>query len=108
MTTQHKQAKPASSQTGKSGPAVHLRSVSRELPAGGGLVRPRVMIVEDGLIVGEDLRRRCESLGYKVTAVVPTGEEALGIADVVRPELVLMDIRLGGSIDGIEAAQTDP
>ena len=105
MRTQSSLSPSASRQAADTGSAVRLRTVSRELPAGAGLDRPRVMIVEDGLIIGEDLRRRCESLGYHVTAVVPTGEEALGIADVVRPELVLMDIRLGGSIDGIEAAR---
>ena len=86
-------------------PLIELRAAAREHPTRAGLDRPRLMIVEDGLIVGEDLRRRCESLGYRVTAVIPTGEEALGIADMVHPELVLMDIRLGGSIDGIEAAR---
>jgi PAS domain S-box-containing protein len=67
--------------------------------------RPRILIVEDGLIVAEDMRRRCESLGYSIAAVVASGEEAVDIAQMTRPDLVLMDIRLGGIIDGIEAAR---
>jgi PAS domain S-box-containing protein len=67
--------------------------------------RPRILIVEDGLIIAEDMRRRCESLGYCITAVVASGEEALDIATLTRPNLVLMDIRLRGLIDGIEAAR---
>ena len=65
----------------------------------------RIMIVEDGLIIAEDMRRRCEALGYTVTGVAATGEDAVFIADRTRPDLVLMDIRLRGTMDGIEAAR---
>jgi PAS domain S-box-containing protein len=65
----------------------------------------RILIVEDGLIIAEDLRRRCEALGYTVTGVAATGEDAVFIADRTRPDLVLMDIRLRGTMDGIEAAR---
>ena len=65
----------------------------------------RILIVEDGLIIAEDLRRRCEALGYSVTGIAATGEDAVFIADRTRPDLVLMDIRLRGTMDGIEAAR---
>lgn len=65
----------------------------------------RILIVEDGLIIAEDLRRRCEALGYAVTGIAATGEDAVFIADRTRPDLVLMDIRLRGTMDGIEAAR---
>jgi CheY-like chemotaxis protein len=61
--------------------------------------------VEDGLIIAEDLRRRCEALGYAVTAIAATGEDAIFLAERSRPDLVLMDIRLRGTMDGIEAAR---
>jgi PAS domain S-box-containing protein len=69
------------------------------------LVSARILIVEDGLIIAEDLRRRCEALGYTVTGIAATGEDAVFIADRTRPDLVLMDIRLRGTMDGIEAAR---
>jgi len=69
------------------------------------LARARILIVEDGLIIAEDLRRRCEALGYAVTGIAATGEDAVFIADRTRPDLVLMDIRLRGTMDGIEAAR---
>ena len=65
----------------------------------------RILIVEDGLIIAEDMRRRCEALGYTVTGIAATGEDAVFIADRTRPDLVLMDIRLRGTMDGIEAAR---
>jgi CheY-like chemotaxis protein len=45
-------------------------------------------------------------LGYAVLAVVASGEEAIREAAKTRPDLVVMDIRLRGSINGVEAAQT--
>jgi PAS domain S-box-containing protein len=72
---------------------------------GGARVQARILIVEDGLIIAEDLRRRCEALGYAVTGIAATGEDAVFIADRTRPDLVLMDIRLKGTMDGIEAGR---
>ena len=69
------------------------------------LTPARLLIVEDGLIIAEDMRRRCEALGYTVTGIAATGEDAVFIADRTRPDLVLMDIRLRGTMDGIEAAR---
>lgn len=66
---------------------------------------PRILIVEDGAIVAEDLRRRCEANGYRIAGVTASGEDALVTAEASRPDLVLMDIRLKGTMDGIEAAR---
>jgi CheY-like chemotaxis protein len=44
-------------------------------------------------------------LGYAVVGVVPSGEEAIEKAGELKPDLVLMDIQLIGSLDGIEAAR---
>ncbi|MBE9531449.1 MAG: response regulator [Proteobacteria bacterium] len=65
---------------------------------------PKIMIVDDEVIVAEDLRGRLISLGYKVTAVVGTGKEAIAMAEETNPDLILMDIQLKGDMDGIEAA----
>jgi PAS domain S-box-containing protein len=65
----------------------------------------KILVVEDESIVAMDIKQRAESLGYTVTAVTPSGEEAVQKAEENTPDLVLMDIVLKGEIDGIEAAQ---
>ena len=62
------------------------------------------MIVEDEFVVACDLCDTLEGLGYSVVAVVATGEEAVLTAQSVCPAAILMDIRLAGNIDGIQAA----
>lgn len=69
-----------------------------------GNARPRVLVVEDELIVAADLERDLAGLGYEVTGVADRGRDAIRMADSTRPELVLMDIMLPGEIDGISAA----
>ncbi|MEE9465707.1 MAG: response regulator, partial [Candidatus Neomarinimicrobiota bacterium] len=63
-----------------------------------------ILIVEDELIIAEDLKIQLEAAGYPVVGVVDTGEDAVRYVDSEHPELVLMDIKLAGSMDGIEAA----
>jgi CheY-like chemotaxis protein len=64
-----------------------------------------ILVVEDECIIAFDLKQRLEALGYRISAVVPSGEEAIEKAAELQPDLVLMDIYLEGSMDGIEAAQ---
>jgi two-component system, cell cycle sensor histidine kinase and response regulator CckA len=65
----------------------------------------RIMVVEDDRIVARDIQGRLEGLDYNVPSVVSTGEQAVVEARKNRPDLVLMDIRLPGQCDGIEAAR---
>ena len=65
----------------------------------------RILIVEDERITAEDLEEVLKDLGYQVSAVVSSGEEALREAERNRPDLVLMDIRIKGEMDGTEAAR---
>jgi CheY-like chemotaxis protein len=65
----------------------------------------RILIVEDERLIGAELRRRLQRMGYAVVGLVASGEEAIAQAQRLRPALVLMDIRLRGLMDGIEAAQ---
>jgi PAS domain S-box-containing protein len=62
-------------------------------------------VVEDEYIVGKDVEARLSSLGYDVTAVVGSGEEAVAQVQQRRPHLILMDIMLKGEMDGIAAAE---
>jgi CheY-like chemotaxis protein len=65
---------------------------------------PLILIVEDERLIARDLERRLRRLGYKVAAQVATGPDAIQQALAHRPDLVLMDVRLQGQMDGIEAA----
>ena len=65
----------------------------------------RVLIVEDEVIVALELQSHLENLGYEVAGTVTSGEEAVLHADALQPDLVLMDIRLSGKMDGIDAAR---
>ena len=67
-------------------------------------MRSRLLIVEDEGIVALNIQTRLEGLGYNVVASVSSGEEAIQVAGETRPDLILMDIKLDGKVDGIEAA----
>jgi len=64
----------------------------------------RIMIVEDEELVAQDIQQLLESRGYAITSHVRTGEDA--VTKVARdvPDIILMDIKLAGDMDGIEAA----
>ena len=65
----------------------------------------RILIVEDQLIIGLDIRLMLESLGYQITGIVGSGEECIESVRQEKPDLVLMDIMLSGEIDGIFTAE---
>jgi PAS domain S-box-containing protein len=64
----------------------------------------KVLIVEDEQIVATELREILSSLGYSVVGIASSGPDALARADESRPDLILMDIRIKGEMDGIETA----
>ena len=66
--------------------------------------RVRIMIVEDEAIVAMDLEMQLRAMEYEVVAQASTGEDAVERALAIEPDLILMDIRLAGRIDGVEAA----
>lgn len=66
----------------------------------------RIMIVEDERILALDLAETLEDLGYTVAGLASRGEEAIELARRLHPQLILMDVRLAGEIDGITAAET--
>jgi hypothetical protein len=69
------------------------------------IVKAKILIVEDENIVAFNIQNRLERLGYIVTAVSSSGEVALQKVEQTHPDLVLMDIKLKGMIDGIQAAE---
>lgn len=64
----------------------------------------KIMIVEDEMIIARDLEMSLKNMGYIVTSIVNSGEDAITSAKTEEPDLVLMDIVLQGEIDGTEAA----
>jgi PAS domain S-box-containing protein len=65
---------------------------------------PRILIVEDEAIVAQDISSLLRKLEYTVVGTAFSGEDALAMASVTLPDLALMDIKLRGSLDGIDTA----
>ncbi|MFH1434732.1 MAG: response regulator, partial [Pseudomonadota bacterium] len=70
------------------------------------MAEAKILVVEDDAVVAKDICGSLENLGYGVPALVSSGEDAVAKAGELRPDLVLMDIRLKKGMDGIEAAET--
>ncbi len=64
----------------------------------------KILIVEDEPVIAIDIKRTLLKSGYEVASVVRSGEQAVEQVTQDPPDLVLMDIKLPGKIDGIEAA----
>ena len=69
------------------------------------MTNAKLVVVEDEIIVAKDIQNRLKRFGYDVPAVAASGEEAIVKVAEIYPDLVLMDIRLKGEMDGIEAAR---
>ncbi len=65
----------------------------------------RVLVVEDESIVSKDIQNTLRGLGYSVSGTANSGELAIEKARELSPDLILMDIRLKGEVDGISAAE---
>ena len=70
------------------------------------MLATKIMIVEDEGIIAMDIRNQLEGFGYDVVATAFSGGQAITLATQHRPELVMMDIVLKGSMDGISAAKS--
>lgn len=66
--------------------------------------RYKILVVDDELWAALDIEWVVNKLGHEVVGSAATAEEAIQICDATRPDLVLMDIRLGDDSDGIVAA----
>lgn len=63
-----------------------------------------ILVVEDEPILAKEVQLRLQDAGYQVLGPSPSGEQALTLAETSRPDLALMDVRLKGQMDGIDAA----
>jgi len=68
------------------------------------MAKTSVLVVEDESIVAKDIQQSLIKLGYNVVGTSSTGEKALALANELRPDIILMDIMLKGSMSGIDTA----
>ena len=64
----------------------------------------RILVVEDERIVAMDMEMQLVAFGYEVTGIAASGKEALRLAETTKPDLVMMDIHLRGTLDGFGTA----
>lgn len=64
----------------------------------------KLLVVEDDMIIAANIALQLSKLGYEVSGIVPRGEEAIRHVETNRPDLILLDISLKGSLDGIDTA----
>ncbi|SIR25051.1 response regulator [Maribacter ulvicola] len=65
----------------------------------------KILIVEDDMIIAANLSVQLTSLGYEVTGIIPRGEEAILHIRGQSPHILLMDINLKGSLNGVETVK---
>jgi PAS domain S-box-containing protein len=65
----------------------------------------KILIVEDEMIISMEIKQKLHGMGYVVVGQAITGESAIQKAGENQPDLILMDIRLKGDMDGITAAK---
>jgi CheY-like chemotaxis protein len=68
------------------------------------LSHPSILVVDDEFIIANSLSLQIEEMGYAVCGVAATAREAVELAQAHRPDIVLMDVRLKGEEDGVDAA----
>lgn len=79
-------------------------SAAAPAPANAMMNALRILVVEDETLVARDLEATLKRLGFEVTALCRTGEEALTALRRQRPDVILMDIQLESGMDGVETA----
>ncbi|MBT6498340.1 MAG: response regulator, partial [Deltaproteobacteria bacterium] len=67
--------------------------------------KTKILIVEDETITAMEIESQLQGLGYEITSIVDTGEKAIQKAEEDKPDLILMDIRIKGEMDGIDTAE---
>ena len=65
----------------------------------------RILIVEDESLVARDIENMAVSQGYEVCGIASTGDQSIEMAAQFQPDLVLMDVIIKGSLDGISTAE---
>lgn len=87
-------------------PGGPVPDVSGRTPGSTQALTGKILVAEDDYFVGMTIEQALLDAGHQVLAIVSTAEEAVRESIRLRPDLVLMDIRLAGEMTGIEAALT--
>ncbi len=66
--------------------------------------KAKILIAEDELLTAMDIKLKLEEIGYEVTSMASSALEVITKVETEKPDLILMDIQLSGSLTGIEAA----
>ena len=85
-------------------PGHHDEPGDKSIDAAADGARLKILIVEDEFFIALDNQAQVEDLGHTVVGIAASAEQAIRMAERDRPDVVLMDIRLNGSVDGIDAA----
>ena len=65
---------------------------------------PKILLVEDESIIAAGIKMLLQEHAYKVVSILSSGEEAVDFSIKKTPDIILMDIKLKGQINGIEAS----
>jgi DNA-binding NarL/FixJ family response regulator len=66
--------------------------------------RPAILIVEDDFLIAMEAESALIAAGFQIIGIAATAEEAISLARAHKPVIAIMDIRLAGRRDGIDAA----
>ncbi|MBR0749697.1 response regulator [Bradyrhizobium japonicum] len=80
-------------------PASETGNVAKAAPQ-----RPAILIVEDDFLIAMEAESALIAAGFQISGIAATAEEAISLARAHRPAIAIMDIRLAGRRDGIDAA----
>ena len=69
------------------------------------MIKTKILIVENEPVIATDIENSLLSLGYEVTSIANTAEQAIEVANADKPDIVLMDMQIKGERDGIETAE---
>ena len=64
----------------------------------------KFLVAEDEFIIALEIKQLIEDMGFEVTSLVSTALEAITKSEADKPNIILMDVQLSGSLNGIEAA----
>lgn len=86
-------------------PAKRDSALEAQPTAGVSTTRRRLLIVDDDWLISLQLKQLLTTAGYEIVGTASDAATAVTLAEQERPDLVLMDIRLQGPVDGVEAAR---
>src|SRR5262245_31082864 len=68
------------------------------------MIKCKILIVEDERLIAETIKEQLEESGHSVTGIADSADQAIDLVHSTNPNLLIIDIRLKGAIDGIQTA----